>query len=164
MGRMKAMMLVLLAGLGQAQAQPALTPQQKAKLKLSPIAVLVPSYVPSGYELREVVAGPENAVSYQLVYAQKGKQAIGMYAYFISGLARDSWRTSPPSGKGVKSYPVKHSALGATKLWVQPEKMRGGPLGLFPLFKGKGKAFYDLEGNLEPKEAIKVLESLQPLP
>lgn len=163
-GGVKSTILALLAGVAAAQAQPALTPQQTAKLKKSPIPVMVPSYVPAGYELREVLAGPENSLSYQLQYVQKGKQAIGMYAYFVSGLERKSWRTSAPSGKGVKSYPVKHSTLGKTRLWFQPEKMRGGPLGLYPLLKGKGKAFYDLEGNLEPQEAIKVLESLQPLP
>jgi len=160
----RVLVIALLAGAAAAQAQPVLTLEQRVTLKRSPIPVMVPSYVPSGYELRDVLAGPENSLSYQLQYVQKGKQAIGMYVYFISGSDRDSWRTSPPSGKGVKSYAVKHSSLGSTKLWFIPEKMRGGPLGLFPLFKGKGKAFYNLEGNLEPKDAIKVLESLKPLP
>ncbi|MFN8613966.1 MAG: hypothetical protein U0931_40915 [Vulcanimicrobiota bacterium] len=161
---MKTTLCLLLASVAVAWAQPALTPQQRAKLSKSPIPVMVPGYLPSGYELREVLAGPENSSCYQLTYAQKGKQAIGMYAFFITGSDRSSWRKSAPSGEGVKSYVVKHPSLGLTKLWFQPEKMRGGPLGLYPRLKGQGQAFYDLEGNLEPKEAIKVLESLHRLP
>ena len=164
MAGVKTVLFALLLGVGVSHAQPALTPQQRTTLKKSPIPVMLPSYLPPGYELREVLAGPENSVGYQLFYVQKGKQAIGMYQYFITGSARASSRTSPPGGPGVKSFPVKHPTLGATKLWFQPEKMRGGPLGLFPLFKGSGKAYYDLEGNLEPKDAVKVLQSLQPLP
>lgn len=160
----KTILWSVLLGVSVVWAQPALTPQQRAILKRSPIPVLVPGYLPAGYQLREVLAGPENSLSYQLEYVQKGKQAIGMSTYLLSGLDRPSWRNTAPTGPGVKSYTVKHASLGTTKLWFQPEKMRGGPLGLYPLFKGEGKAYYNLEGSLDPKEAIKVLESLQPLP